>query len=232
MAFRVEARIGAILAIAVVAAAGQGVTVRHRHLRGGKPGELSVTADGISFVEKGSGSKHTRVWKYEDIQQLELGPDTLRILTYEDRKWELGRDREYRFDQLPPGFAKAVYGKWRDSLDRRFIADLADSDVTPAWVIPAKLLGRIQGSEGTLEFGADRVVYRTARPGQSHTWRFTDIENISSAGPFDFSIAASWASEFHFQLKRILPESRYNQLWRQLNSSKQTHFMQTPSTSD
>jgi hypothetical protein len=46
---------------------------------------------------------------FDDIQELELSPDTLRILTYEDSRWELGRDREYLFDHRPSGFAKSVY---------------------------------------------------------------------------------------------------------------------------
>jgi hypothetical protein len=36
-------------------------------------------------------------------------------------------EREYVFDQLPQGFAQAVYAQWRDRLDQRFIAGLAEA---------------------------------------------------------------------------------------------------------
>src|SRR4051812_17366693 len=104
MAFRIETRIGAILALAAIGACGETVTVRHKHARNGAPGELHVTAEGISFSEPGKHEKHSREWKYTDIQQLELSSDSLRILTYEDGK--LGRDRDFVFDHLPDGFAK------------------------------------------------------------------------------------------------------------------------------
>src|SRR5438445_9526953 len=104
MAFRIEKRIGAFLMLCA-AAWGQPLNyrVRHKHLHGGAIGTLRVGDDSVSFDEKG---KHTREWKFEDIQQLSLNSAGLRILTYEDRKWLLGRDREYVFDRLLEDLAK------------------------------------------------------------------------------------------------------------------------------
>ncbi len=237
MEFRIEARVGAILILAVMLASAQTATVRHKHARGNEPGELQVTAAGISFSEPGKGQKHSRTWKYEDIQQLELSTSTIRILTYEDQKWVLGRDRGYEFIALPPGFADKVYAVWRDRLDQRFIADLPDKQVRVQWEVPAKLLGAIQGSQGVIRVGEDRIVYQTDKPGQSRTWRLEDINNIASAGPFDLSVVTSEHSralnsgsrEFRFQLKQPLPEARYDDLWRRLNTSKQSEFVRTSS---
>jgi hypothetical protein len=235
MAFRTQARIGAILAFATILTYGQDVEVRHRHLRRDGIGKLSVTQDGLAFSESGKGHKHSRTWTYEDIQQLELSSETLRILTYEDQKLKFGRDREYFFDRLPEGFAQTVYGQWRERLDQRFIAVLPDKGVQPVFEIPAKLLGIFQGSEGVVRFAADRIVYQTEKPGESRTWRFVDIENVATAGPFDLSVntgehhgATNTASrEFRFQLKKPIPEVRYNELWRRLNDSKQLDFIQS-----
>jgi hypothetical protein len=233
MAFRIETRIGLILVSAALTAGAQSYPVRHAHWRGGGMGDLRVSQDGIAFAEaKKKG--HSREWKYEEIQQLELSAGTLRILTYEDQKWKFGRDREYVFDQLPEGFAQTVYAEWRDQLDQRFIAGLPDESVAPLWEIPAKLLGRFEGSQGVLRMGADRIVYQTKKPEQSRTWRLADIENIASAGPFDFSIATrehhgAWnagAREFRFQLKRPLAEERYHELWRRLNAARQSALLQ------
>ncbi len=123
----------------------------------------------------------------------------------------------------------------QNQLDQRFIAGLPDKDVTPLWEIPAKLRGRFQGSEGMIRVGRDGIVYVTKKPEESRTWRFTDIENIASAGPFDFSVVtrehqgawnAGWR-EFRFQLKGPLTGERYNALWRRLNASRQSAFIQS-----
>jgi Outer membrane efflux protein len=65
---------------------------------------------------------------------------------------------------------------------------IADPDVPTLAEFPAKLAGFTKGVEGTLLFGEDRIVFRAAKPGESRTWRFSDIDNIASAGPFDFSV--------------------------------------------
>lgn len=234
MAFRIETRISVIVVSAALVASAQEVQVRHQHWHGGGIGDLRVSNDGISFAEA-QKKGHSRTWKYEEIQQLALSADTLRVLTYEDQKWKFGRDREYVFDQLPRGFVQTVYGQWRDRLDQRFIAGLPDEDVAPLWEIPAKLLGIFAGSEGIVRVGRDRIVYQTEKPGQSRNWRLADIENVASAGPFDFSVVTrehhgAWnasSREFRFHLKGPLTAERYNELWRRLNASRQSALIQS-----
>ena len=200
----------------------------------GNPGTLTVTAQGVSFEESYAGKKkpkhpHAWSWSYSDIQQLEIAPKMLRVLTYQDNKWKLGADREYRFDLLPSdaSFSDA-YGLLKDKLDQRFVAALADKDINALWEMPVKLLGRIQGSEGILEVGADRIVYRTDKKDASRTWRYQDIENISSSGPFELTLTTYERAVthygnlkgFNFQLKERLDEKRYNALWLRLNQGK------------
>jgi hypothetical protein len=200
--------------------------VRHQHLRNGAVGTLRVTPDSITFDERDKKNRptaHSRVWKYEDIQQLTLGTKTLRILTYEDQRLEFGRDREFVFDRLPAALVTALYSGWRDRLDSRFVAALADDQIHADWQMPVKLLHGRNGSQGVLRFGADRVVYKTPQGEESRTWRIADIENVSSSGPFDLTVAAH-EGEFRFQLKEVLAEDRYNQLWRQISRS---HGLQT-----
>jgi hypothetical protein len=222
MAFRIKTAVILVVTQALVAA-----PVKHRHLRHGGDGELQITEQGISFTETGKHAEHSRVWKYEQIQQLELSETSLRVLTYEDQMWEPGRDREYIFDQLPPDFAKTAYPKWKDKLDQRFVAKLADADVTPLAEFPAKLTGLTKGNAGTLLFGEDRIVFRASKAGESRTWRFSDIDNIASAGPFDFSVVTMehhgrWNTgtrEFRFQLQHPMEEARFNELWRKLTGA-------------
>jgi len=219
MAFRTETKTGACLILCCLAAAAAPPArydVVHRHLRRGGAGVLTVDAAGISFTETGKGARHSRAWKFEDIQELRLGPDFVRIRTYEDNLRELGRDRVYQFDKTPPRLAADWYPVFRTRLDRRFVAALADPAAVPDWQLPAKLVRNPEGSHGVLLFAPDRIVYKTARPGQSRTWRLADIDNISTSGPFDLTLN-TLEREFRFQLKQELPEARYQTLWMQLN---------------
>ena len=222
MAFRIETGIIAVVSLTAGMAMGQSAPVQHRHLRHSGAGELRVNEDGIAFVEKGKYAKHSRTWKYEGIQQLELSDSSLRVLTYEDAKFTRW-DREYLFD-LPKDFAKTLYPQWKDKLDQRFVAAMADAEVSTLSEFPAKLTGLVKGVEGTLLFGEDRIVFRAAKPGESRTWRFADIDNVASAGAFDFSIVTlehhgTWNTgtrDFRFQLQRPMEEARFNELWRKV----------------
>ena len=49
-------------------------------------------------------------------------------------------------------------------------------------------------------------------PRGARTWRYKDIQFISSAGPFQLSIT-TLEKQFDFQLKQGITESNYNQLW-------------------
>lgn len=190
--------------------------VRHEHLRKGCDGQMAVDENGIRFAS--SKGKHSWAWAYTDIQELRLEPSKIHILTYKDNKFALGADRDYDFTGKIP--AEELYAYWKTRMDQRFVAalpELPSDDVA----IPVKHLRRISGSEGTLAFGADTVVYSTTAAGESRTWRYTDIDSISSSGPFQLTIttyerAKSHYGErkgFNFELKQPLSEATYNQLW-------------------
>ena len=238
MAFRSKAEacsrlIAGLLFVSALSAQSSPYEVRHRHLRHGSTGILRIGDNAISFAEQGGKIKHSREWRYEDIQELVLGPDTLRILTYEDQRWKLGRDREFVFDHLPKKLVEQAYSFFGRRLDQRFVAALADDQVKPLWQTPAKLLHGRGGSEGVLLVGLDHIVYQSAKVGESRTWRIGDIENVNSAGPFDLTIttyerATSHYGErkdFRFQLKQFLQEAQYNDFWRRVNRSKELQIL-------
>lgn len=91
-----------------------------------------------------------------------------------------------------------------------------------------KHLLRFGGDEGVLQGGPDAIVYKSADKAESRTWRYEDIENVSSAGPYQLSITTFERARLHygnlkgfnFQLKQKLSEARYNDLWLQLNRTK------------
>lgn len=232
MALRIETRISAIVALSVsvtvVMAQPFTYQVRHQHLRGGVTGTLRIGAESIAFTEQSKNGKHSREWVYGDIQQLSLSDVELRILTYEDQKWQLGRDRDFVFDRLPEGLAQQVYPMFTRNLDQRLIAQLADPGVHALWQTGAKLRHGLGGSQGNLLIGDDSIIYQAKAQGESRSWRFEDIDNIATAGPFDLAITtlerSDWRhagpTEFRFELKQALREDRYNELWQRIYRSR------------
>jgi hypothetical protein len=66
-------------------------------------------------------------WEYQDIQQLWISPQKIVIVTYTDRGWLLGVDREFEFHLTGEGQSfNAAHGFLKGKLNRRFIAALAD----------------------------------------------------------------------------------------------------------
>ena len=193
-------------------AQGAQFTVRHKHLRGGCAGAMTVDENGVSFT---GAKKHAWRWKYEDIQQLRLAPESIYILTYKDSKLRLGKDREYNFTGKIP--AEELYPLLKDRMDQRFVAAVGQALGLPTWSVPVKHLRPIVGSEGTLAFGAEAIVYSTPTKAESRTWRYTDIESIASSGPFQLTVT-TLEKGFNFQLKQPITEARYNQLWLQIEN--------------
>ena len=198
-----KAAIGLILTCAAWA---QTLEVKHDHLRKSCTGTLAIDDAGIRF----SGPKgHAWNWPYADIQTLTLYPGSVRILSYKDRStWKLGKDVSYTFTGKFP--IDALQRQWSAKLDQRFI-DAAGGNSTLAGVrFPVKQLGLVKGTQGNLTFGESSVVFDAPRG--ARTWRYQDIQFISTAGPFQLSIT-TLEKQFDFQLKQGITESTYNQLW-------------------
>jgi hypothetical protein len=212
----------------MLAAADVRLDVVHDHCYKGRPGVITIGENGVTFAEapkKDKLSNHHWEWSYDEIQQLELAPDRLRVVTYRDNRWKLGADREYEFRPAAGQTFQDAYRLLEGKLKRRFVAALAEPPREPLWEIPAKRLKRFGGSHGTLVAGPESVVYRTDAKRESRTWAYSDIANISSSGPFQLTVTTyeraklhyGSRKDFNFQLKQPLDEARYNGLWRRLN---------------
>jgi len=197
-----------ILAAALASAAQ--FTVRHEHLRKSCAGVMTVDETGVSFT---GAKKHAWSWKYENIQQLRLAPGSIHILTYKDSKLRLGEDRAYNFTGKIP--TEELYAFLKDRMDQRFVAAVGQALGLPTWSLPVKHLRPTAGSQGILTFTADAIVYSTPAQAESRTWRYSDIESIASSGPFQLTIT-TLEKGFNFQLKQPITESRYNDLWLQI----------------
>jgi len=201
--------------------------VRHEHVYGRCQGVLTVDQTGVRY----SGEKgHSWMWAYSDIQQFKLKPDGIEVVTYRDNLWRLGADQEYRFTGKIP--ATEVQALLSTRLDQRFVSAVATEAGEPLYRSPVKHLGRVKGSEGILAFGSEDVVYESDTKGESRTWRYGDIEKISSSGPFQLTITSFERArshygdrkDFNFQLKQPITEMQYNQLW--LHTERKTGKLQ------
>ncbi len=232
MEFRIEKTVICLMLAMPMFA--QDFAARHEHGKGFCRGSVKITPETVSYkqfvteqqakVKDASRKLHNFEWKMQDIEQLEISPGSLRVTTYDDRMSRMGADREHTFT----GEFDRAYLRLKDSADQRLVVRLADEQVQPLWSMPVKQLGRIKGTEGELIFGADRIVYKTGAKDASRTWRYTDIDNISTSGPFQLTITTFERAKthygsrkgFNFQLKQPLEEARYDDLWRRLNQKK------------
>jgi hypothetical protein len=235
VAFRIEERTGALLvALTLLAPAGlaQGLKydVFHAHApyirKAGDTGTLTIGDEGVSFTE--TRKRHAWRWSYQDIQQLKIAPKSLTVLTYKDNKWKLGADREVHFDLVGDKTFEDAVQLLKGRLDQRLVMAIPDRVSNILWEIPVKHLQRLGGDEGVLQVGTEVIVYQSADKSESRTWRYEDIDNISTSGPFDLTVTtferakAHYGNrkDFNFQLKARLEETRYNDLWLRLNQTK------------
>jgi hypothetical protein len=220
--------------------------VRHERALWDHAGLVTFDERGVQYQQVFTGEQQAKFakwkkppklesarWEYQDIQQLWISPEKLVIVTYEDRKWFLGVDKEFEFF-LPKGKSfEPAYGVLKDKLDRRFVAALADSQTSMLWELPVKLLGAIRGSDGVLQVGSDGIVFKTDRTRQSRTWRYQDIENVSTSDRYQLTLTTYERAKthygsmkgFNFQLKQPLDEKRFQTLWKRLNQDKGLQFL-------
>lgn len=212
-----------LLALAAREAAALDFPARHGHWRGGCAGILSLTADGVGFRQVGAGKKpHAWRWAWDDIQQLEIGDDRrVRVLTYQDRALALGRDRsfEFRLDGAPD-----LLPAWEllsRVMDARLVARMAVPGARLEWEIPVKRRRGTGGVRGVLRVYGDRIVFAADGPGESRTWRDSDIELLSADGPFLLSLTTfEPGGRFDFQLRRGLERDKFEALWLRLEAGK------------
>lgn len=227
MAFRSQAIVAVLTVAPLMAQTAVWEGVRARWWKD-TPGRLEITATGISFTP-GPRSKQRPVgWPYAGIQQLRLTETELEVLTYRDRVWLAGSDQPYRFKLSGQRETQAIARELSTRLDQRLVLALPDTPEHPRWTARVKRLKRLRGSEGELFLGDEGLVYRTAAPGESRTWRWKDLESVSREGPFSLTLTSferaltHYGSRqgFEFQLKEALPEERYDEIWRRIEENK------------
>lgn len=200
--------------------------VEHLHLRGGCKGKLVFSDTGIEFTA--DKKAHGRIWVFQDIQQLELAPLNITILTYDRRKARLGADHVFRFRLLSGTVTEQLQQQVRGKLSRPLVSSILPQQENVQFSIPARHRLFLGGAQGVLEFGSDIVVYRSMSSKDSRIWRYDELLSIASTGPFQLRIGVlektggEYGEEknYVFDLKRRLDPSQYDFLWNRINRGR------------
>ena len=207
-----------------LAAADIKLMVIHDHGIGSCRGEIVFGESTVSYETE--NRKDARVWKYEEIQQIGLlGPKKLAILTYEDRKIALGKDRVFNFEIIEGEADEVLQAFLEKHVTRPLVSEIIPAGVPVRYSIPVKHLKRWGGTQGTLEITDAFVAYRTAARSDSRVWRYGDIGSLGSTGPYQLRLTAmervngehGGEKNFVFDLKERLNKEAYDFVWWKVN---------------
>jgi len=197
--------------------------VEHDHLWRSCKGKLVF---GDTTVEYVAGEKeHSRIWKYEDIQQLAIAPGEISILTYDTRKIEFGADQTFNFKLLSGTLSDKFRQEIEKKLTHPLVSSVVPEQIKVKFSIPARHRLFLDDSQGILEFGEDIIVYRSGKPKGSRVWRYEELLSIGSTGPFQLRLGAlqktggEYGEEknYVFDLKRRLTSEEYDFVWEKIH---------------
>ncbi len=200
-------------------------------------GTVEITDEGISY--KPDGAKPGRQWKWTGIRHFErVSPSEFVLVTYEDQRRFLGRDKEYRFVITGGGLSDALFRMISDHLDRPVTDRVPPDGIAARYSIPVKHEHRFGGCEGRLEFTADEIYYVADHGADSRAWRMDrDVAAVWSDDPYRLQVRAydngrrefSRTATYKFELKERLDPDFYRQLKLRLyNLEKDDQVVREP----
>lgn len=190
-------------------------------------GTIVITTDGIEY--RTTQKNESRSWRYTDIQQIKIeSPTEFEILTYEDQRRMLGRDRIFRFRLLEGKITPEVSALLMTKATRPVAMSVAPvTDGAPEFETAVKHLHNFGGCEGKLKIYPDRVTYESEdKPAHSQYWRYSDIQNFSQPSRYRFEITTfedkfgGPSKVYDFQLKEDLPAQAYDYVWVRVNPAE------------
>jgi hypothetical protein len=199
--------------------------VRHAHTFKDCRGSLRFTDAGVEY--RASEAKDARSWTYEQILVIQVKSSTaITILTYEDQKRYLGKDRAFEFTlverKVPADLSAFLLSKVKRPM---LLTVLPEGEGKPAFEVRAKHLRTLGGAMGVLRVFEDRVVFQSEKEEDSRIWRLEDIQRFGHPDRFRFQItgylqkAGGPTETYNFALLDDLPEGLYDYLWVRLNPS-------------
>jgi len=210
-----------LLLIAVQLLAGQTLSVIHKKKlwRDGR-GTIDVTQNGI--VYRANKKKHGRNWNWLDIQHFDRISETeFVILTYEDQRRYLGRDRQYRFTITDGRLTDELFRIISRKLARPVTNRAVGEPLAVRYEVPVKHLHSLGGCEGTLKFTKNTIYFITDHKKDGREWQMTrDVSSAWSAHPYHLELHVydnnrrefSRTRVYKFDLKKPLDPAFYREL--------------------
>ncbi len=182
---------------------------RLRHGLGWVKGTLKLNRDGVEFQAPKNASLH---WQYVQIQTLNLYPRQIILTGYEKRGRLRPGVRRYRFEltlALPPAVAAQLVRQ----VGRPSRNGDPDPDSPAFSIIPAQHRTAFGGtkSNGVLRFGNGGIEYVTQSPKDSRSWRWADIQTLSSLDPYRL-VLFGYRDTYSFGLKQPMTRDLLNRL--------------------
>lgn len=198
--------------------------VRHEHALKDCTGELVFTDQGVEYVTK--NGKHARSWTYVDIQQLGLMDSrNISIVTYEDNKLALGKDRRFHFALTEGSIPDSLASFLQPHLSKPLVTGILPLALPSKYEIPVKHMHAWGGCQGVLRIREDTISYETTNKEDSRLWRYDAISSMGSTGPYQLRLTTmertgseiSAEKNFIFDLKQRLEPNVYDFLWWKVN---------------
>ncbi len=213
-------------AVNPVSAQSYELPVEHLHTFRNCRGTLIITPERIEY--KTAHKEDARTWRYTDLRQIKIeSPTSIELVSYEDQKRMLGRDRVFKFRVLEGEITSEISALLVERATRPVVTSVAPAtEDAPVFESPVKHLHRFGGRIGALKFYRDRLVYESVdMPSDSRYWRYGDIQNISQSDRFRFEIVTfedkfGGQKTYNFQLREELPASAYDYVWARVYPSK------------
>jgi hypothetical protein len=190
-------------------------------------GTLVITPERIEY-KSAHKEDDARTWRYTDLRQIKIeSPTSIELVSYEDQKRMLGRDRVIKFKVIGGEITPEISALLAERATRPVVTSVAPATKdAPAFEAPVKHLHRFGGCIGTLKIYPDRVVYESEdRPSDSRCWRYGDIQNFSQSERYRFEITTfedkfGGPKAYNFQLREALPAQAYDYVWARVYPSK------------
>jgi hypothetical protein len=187
--------------------------VRARPLWPDEPGQLQIDGSGVSYQSENGKTKFQLA--FEDIREADVsGPQQVRIETYDRLRRKAGGRREYTFRLREAKHGEDLARFLSQRLARPVLGDYAVA-APAAFSIPAYHRHALRGVAGKLEIGPEAVRFVAAKPEDSRTWLYRDIESIGNSDPLHLRVS-TYAETYMFDLKERLPREAYEYAWQRV----------------
>ncbi len=173
-----------------------------------QPGDLHIDEKGVAFRSKDGKTSITVPMR--DLREASVAdPHALSFQTYEIRKAMPFHRRGYVFRAEADAPIEDLARFLAAHIQRPVVGHYPQGSTLE---IPAYHKHAFGGTNGTLAIGDNGLQFRSEKPADSRTWRYSEIETIGQPDRFSFRVSTN-RETYLLELKGELPESLYWSVW-------------------